>query len=556
MSARLAQRPISVFVLLAFVFGAANFTFSQTDNWLGGTGYWSNGSNWSAGLPIASSDVVINSGGTDLVYFDTGTAINSLTIGNDGFCPCSDLETATTLTLDVAGPTLIAQTGSLGINGGTVNTSSLVLHSFGSVVISSGTLNLTNQLGGLTNIPFGAYVDIAGGFNDVLGGSSGFAHMTSVAGELILENGQTITITPNGGLLSVNTPYTNLDVSNNSYVIINGDVHNFGGSEVSVDSFPGNSGSRLDVTGNFFNDAGSYFILANAGSVVNFGSFTNKGAAFITASLNLTNQPNGITDVVAGSQIFLVGNLETFTAGPNNALYQLTSVEGTLGLENSQTTTSTPIKGTFTIGSAGYVEVATGTTFNINGNVVIDPGGTLSINDPFPTGVNITGTLTNNGGHVNVVGPNGFLNAGGIGNGGLLTLPEGSTVNLASGFYQLAKGTLGETIGASGFSILAVNGGLVMLDGKLDVMLDPGFNPAIGTIYKFLLFNDGALSGTFSTIDKQPFNNGTEYWVVNYDNANGYVSLTAESVPEPSSLWLLGSGLLSVAYGVRRRRPH
>ena len=59
----------------------------------------------------------------------------------------------------------------------------------------------------------------------------------------------------------------------------------------------------------------------------------------------------------------------------------------------------------------------------------------------------------------------------------MFTLPEGSTVNLANGFYQLASGTLGEIIGASGFAIVEVNGGLVMLDGTLDVLLDPGFEP-------------------------------------------------------------------------------
>ena len=102
------------------------------------------------------------------------------------------------------------------------------------------------------------------------------------------------------------------------------------------------------------------------------------------------------------------------------------------------------------------------------------------MNDPFPTTVNITGTLTNLGGQVNVVGPTAFLNVGGIGNSGVLTLPEGSTVNLANGSYQLASGTLGEAIGENGFAIISVNGGLVLLDGTLDVLLDSGFNPAVG----------------------------------------------------------------------------
>jgi hypothetical protein len=60
--------------------GPALLVPSSPDNWLGGIGYWSNGADWSAGLPGSGSDVFIGTG-SDNVILDTSASVNSLTLG-------------------------------------------------------------------------------------------------------------------------------------------------------------------------------------------------------------------------------------------------------------------------------------------------------------------------------------------------------------------------------------------------------------------------------------------------------------------------------------------
>src|SRR5208337_1880415 len=104
------------------------------DNWNGGTGNWSNGSDWSAGEPGAGSDVVIYGGGSDTVTLDTSPTINSLTLGgeNNGYCQsgyyCSELtDGGVAQTLTITNGLTVGQTGNLNLSGGsTVTAGALV----------------------------------------------------------------------------------------------------------------------------------------------------------------------------------------------------------------------------------------------------------------------------------------------------------------------------------------------------------------------------------------------------------------------------------------------
>ena len=114
----------------------------------------------------------------------------------------------------------------------------------------------------------------------------------------------------------------------------------------------GSPGDTLKVTGTLTNNAGANLELLNSGQVANIGMLSNLGSVSIGTgtTLNLTNQPNGITDVAAGSTLTVNGALK---AGSANGLAKLGSVEGTLNLGNGQTTADTPSSGTLTIASGG-----------------------------------------------------------------------------------------------------------------------------------------------------------------------------------------------------------
>ena len=235
--------------------------------------------------------------------------------------------------------------------------------------------------------------------------------------------------------------------------------------------------------------------------------------------------------------------------------------------------------------NTGTLDLENASTLHINGTA--DNFGTMSTSANGGTGSNtmtVSGLLTNEAsGQISINGPSDTLKApGGIVNKGAITVKNGSTIdppyfnNLGTlnidgtstfvvgtgtatgpGFVQLANGTFGEMINsATAFGVVNV-AGPASLNGTLDILLQSGYNPAVGTSFTYLLLSPGQLTGTYSTILNDIFNGGTEMWVVNYNDAAGYVQLTAASTvgttPEPGTFLMLGSGLIGVAFSARRR---
>jgi hypothetical protein len=410
----------------------------------------------------AGGTATIGGNVTNSYYFQVG---GGTTVNIGGNVNNSYVMTTDGGNLNITGTLTNSGNFELEAAGDTASVTSLV--NTGLVFVAAGaSLNLTNQPDGITDVVSGTNYSISGSFT--AGSNNAFYQLNSVEGQLYLY-GQSFTVTPGSGTLT-NSGY--LDFGSGSNVTIAGNVSNSGFLST---GYYGAGGNTLNITGTLTNNI--QFYVYGTGDVANVGSLINNDQTYIGsgATLNLTNQAAGVTDVAAGTQYDIYG---TFTAGSNNALYNLTSVEGALYLANGQTTGITPNGGTLT--NSGTLALYDGSTLNITGNVANSSGGFLSTGYYGAAGntLNISGNLTNNGGSIYIYGNGDVANVGSLtNNSGVTYIFSGGTLNLENQSGGLTDVGLGSTFyvygnfndvagGGNGFAHLNSLEGVVYLFGQ------------------------------------------------------------------------------------------
>ncbi len=308
-------------------------------------------------------------------------------------------------------------------------------------------------------------------------------------------------------------------------------------------------GNNADGFGDFYLDSGSLSVGGITYLGMNgAGTFYHTGGTYTVGTFSTEG------NLISGGDLNL-GQNEGSTGEYNMTGTGVINVGGNLYVGVEGTGTFNQNGGTVNTGEV-IVKVESGGngTYNMSGGTLnaarIVNNGIFNFND---AGIN-TDTFTNTGtftgaGVINSLDKSvtlAFTNSG-------ILAPGNSpgTLNITGNFIQTAAGTLEIELGSTAHDILNVSG-TATLAGILNVILYDDYVPAVDSSYDFLLAA-GGISGMFTSIlGPSGYSWTVDYLDLTNDGVIETARLTANAVPIPPAVWLLGTGLIGIV-GIRRR---
>lgn len=395
-------------------------------SWKGpATGNWSQGADWTAGLPTSSTDVCIDNGNAQhsAVTLDIGGAqAHNLTIDNDDSLSFND---STSLTIN---GTTISNAGHINMNSAG-NSTDLILAGSNTVTLTGGgTLTLDNNVN-----------------NRIYSlGNGTFINQETIQGAGQIGIGQT-TLSNSGTI--------NANVSNTLFVQPgSGGVTNTGTLEAT-------SGGTLDLRG-VYTDAGGTINASGTKSAVNLDNAVINGGTLSSSANGLIESINSVTlngvTLSAGTNYVNPDNTNTLLQGTitNN---------GTIALNSGGNSTNLQISGPVTLTGTGTVNLGN----NFNNRIYATNGvDTLTIKQLIQgagqIGVGLTTLINQSTINANFSGSTLLIqpNSGGFTNSGILEATNGGVLELQSGTFTNTGATI-EALNASGPSMVLLSNSTV-----------------------------------------------------------------------------------------------
>ncbi|HTS35843.1 MAG TPA: hypothetical protein VMH04_09240 [Candidatus Solibacter sp.] len=560
-----------VLLLLIFsVFGS--LASAQTDNWVGTSGNWSDGSQWDSGVPIAGDNIVISTATANSTD-DMSLAINGLTLGNS-----SDvLIIGDGIALNVSGPISNAgsiQMGSAGANTFLQITGNVSATGSGNITLpttgpnfitgASGTgtevLTSANTIQGSGNIGNGAMGFVNSGtviapntaanlFINV--SSAGFSNTGTLeavtGGNLVIQgpansftNYNATTGTLTGGTYTANGGNIYFTGSSKGITTLSARVTQEANGQI-INAATGTNAlgglqaitatGVLTTTAGFtaphaFNMAGALNILPN--TVVNVGSVTQIKTGSLTggqwvldSSLNITGTAQHLT--TNNATVTLSGGTFKNVADGSDAFATLTTNKKTLRIMNFAHYTTT---GTLTNTSQMLIQKGCNMTIGGTSTSYAQTAGKMTMDGMLKGAVNVTGGSFLGAGSVT----GNFSLGGGTGNATFSVGDAGKAAQfkITGTYTQLTNGILSVNIGgttvATQYSQVKPTLAAT-LGGTLTAPLIAGFTPTVGQA--FTVVSGKSVTGTFS--NSTIAINSSEHFAISY-TATGVV-LTVASGP-------------------------